>query len=204
MVHPSCLANNAVALVADTSTLINLNGAGLWDSILDGLPNRLLVVEQVRMEIERGRSLGRNDGHMLDRLIESDRATVVSLGNQAFERYRGLVEGSAKNTLDDGEAATIAYAVDQGVVPVIDEKKANRICEERFPRLPRAATVDIFSHPAVRDALGSKGLEGAVLSALKNARMRVLPRHEKWILDLLGPERASSCNSLRRYLRETT
>jgi predicted nucleic acid-binding protein len=59
------------------------------------------------------------------------------------------VVGPAQTTLDDGEAATIAHAVALNGVALIDERKANRICTERFPELRIASTVDILVHPSV-------------------------------------------------------
>src|SRR5215469_16749115 len=49
---------------------------------------------------------------------------VVQLGDDGKRVYGSLVEGTAARTLDDGEAATIAYAHEAGAVALIDEKKA--------------------------------------------------------------------------------
>ena len=53
---------------------------------------------------------------------------VVQLGDDGKRVYGSLVEGTAARTLDDGEAATIAYAHEAGAVALIDEKKAQAIC----------------------------------------------------------------------------
>ena len=61
--------------------------------------------------------------------------------------------------------------------------------------------MDIFAHPEVRKALGDTDLAIAVLNALKEARMRVLPHHLDWVISLVGPESAAGCNSLPSAVR---
>src|SRR5206468_2948054 len=84
---------------------------------------------------------------------------------------------------------------------VIDERKANRICAERFPELPVACTVDLLSHPVVRSTLGDSALADAVFGALFHGRMRVLPQHRTWVIELLGESRVPNCLSLPQFLR---
>ena len=115
-----------------------------------------------------------------------------------FER---LVAGPAGETLDDGEAATIAHAIGRAGVAVVDERKANRICTERFAQLEIASTVDLMLHPLVVESLGAVALADALFQALVGARMRVLPRNMDQVLDLLGPEKAALCRSLPRTKR---
>jgi hypothetical protein len=64
--------------------------------------------------------------------------------------------------------------------------------------------VDIFAHPNVKDALGNERLASAVFNALYEGRMRVLPRHVEWVIDLIGAERAGSCASLPNSVRRST
>jgi hypothetical protein len=99
------------------------------------------------------------------------------------------------------EAATIAYAFEHGGMAIIDEKKANRICSERFPALRVGSTVDIFAHSRVVEALGAPGLAQALLNALHLARMRVLPHHVDWVVAVIGQEQAALCSSLPRSAR---
>jgi hypothetical protein len=60
--------------------------------------------------------------------------------------------------------------------------------------------VDLLIHPEVQRILGRAKLEGAVLNALRIARMRVLPHHLDWVVSLIGAEEAVQCASLRRAL----
>jgi hypothetical protein len=77
-----------------------------------------------------------------------------------------------------------------------DEKKANRICAQRFPELRLASTVDIFMHPDVQSELGTEVLADTVFNALCRGRMRVFPQHVDWVIELIGVERARLCTSL--------
>ncbi len=104
-------------------------------------------------------------------------------------------------TLDDGEAATIAYAVEHGGIPIIDERKATRIYAEQFQGQALACTVDLFMHEAVTRAIEREKLAQGVINALQLARMRVLPHHVEWVVDLIGSEQALLCASLPRAAR---
>jgi len=189
-------------LVGDTSAVINLNATGCAREILRALPNRFLVVDVVSKELDRGRHRGRSDADILEKLIAEKLVEIVSLDEDAEEHFERLVVGPAAETLDDGEAATIAYAAGKGMTAVIDERKATRLCAVLFPKLRISSTVDILSHADVRRTLGGSLLADAVFYALKNGRMRVLPPHVKWVVELIGAARASECPSLPKHARQ--
>jgi predicted nucleic acid-binding protein len=197
------LSDPAALLVADASAIINLNASGCAGEILKALPNPVAVTDVVPGELATGRSRGRRDADLLQELIAGKLISVVALDDAATAHFEGLVVGPAAMTLDDGEAATIAYAVANGGVPIIDERKAKRICTERFPSLRLACSTDIFAHDGVLHAMGQSRLAQAVVNALQIARMRVLPHHRKWVLDLIGPEQAALCMSLPNSVRLT-
>lgn len=197
----SCLDGLDLPVAADTSVVINLIATGHAETILDALPNRVLVVSQVSAELDYGRSRGRTNSPALDALADSGRVTIVRLDQQAAETYMDLVSGNAVQTLGDGEAATIAYALKHKAVALIDERKANRICSQRFPELSTASTVDLLSHQDVQASLMHDTLIEAVFNALHLGRMRVLPHHLTWIVDLIGPDRARQCPSLPASVR---
>lgn len=201
MTPPSCLSDPMADLAVDASVVINLSATGRYGEIVEALPHRIVVVDVVEQELESGRAVGRTDAIALDNLKGANQVTIASLEGDAIETFRTLVEGSAADTLDDGEAATLSYAVEHGATALIDEKKANRICEKRFPGVYRAATVDILSHPAVIGALGPEGHREAVFNALYYGKMRVLPHHQNWIVHIVGPDHVSHCKSLPRHLR---
>lgn len=193
---PTSLSDHDTVLVVDTSTIINLNATSCAEDILKALPYCVAVVDVVADELEDGRPKGRNDANQLSALVKAKLIEVVRLGNQGLNHFEGLVVGAASETLDDGEAATIAYAAEAGAVALIDERKAIRLCATRFPSLRLGCTVDLLAHVSVRRALGVSSLADAVYRALLGARMRVLPRHLEGIIELIGTERAAECVSL--------
>lgn len=189
------------SLVADTSTVINLNASGRAAAVISALPHRIAVVDVVPGELANGRANGRRDADMFDDLVRAGIVDLVSLDGAGAQHFEELVVGPAAQTLDDGEAATIAYAAVIGAVAIIDERKALRICGERFPTLRTGCTVDLFAHPAVRKALGASALAEAVFNALHNGRMRVPPHHIAWVVGLIGRDRVGLCTSLPHAIR---
>lgn len=191
-------------LVMDTSVVINLNATGSAREILSALSYRVFVVDVAVNELEYGRSKGRNDAAMLADLANAGTVTIASLSDLAFPHFESLVVGASAATLDDGEAATIAYAVDAKACAIIDERKANRLCSERFPYLKLGCTVDLLSHRNVQQALGLSRLADALYNALFFARMQVPPQHMNWVVNLIGNERATACSCLPQMVRQNT
>ncbi len=197
----TCLTDPAAIAVADASAVINLNATGCAREIVDALPNRIVVVDIVPEELARGRERDRKDADLLHEIVAAGAIEIVGLGEAALEFFEGFVVGSAADTLDDGEAATIAYALAEGAIPLIDERKATRLCAERHPALRVGCTVDLFAHPALLQRLGREPLADAVFNALFRGRMRVFPHHLEWVLELIGTERAARCSSLPAAVR---
>ena len=203
MVRQSCLRDGTVPVIADTSVVINLNAAQCAETILDALPNPFLVVPEVVLELESGLQTGRNDTAALDGWHASGRVQIVPLGDTGAQHFFNLVSGPAAQTLDDGEAATIAHALETEppAIPLIDERKANRICAHRFAHLVTGSTVDLLAQDDVQADLGTARLADAVFDALLGGHMRVLPHHLNWVVNLIGLERAKQCESLPRSVR---
>ena len=201
MVSQSNLTDAQAVLVADASVVISVNATGNGNQIIKALAKRIVVVEAVLDELEHGRQKKRTDADLLKKLVEEGQVEIVELDPAGEAHFEQLVVGPAQSTLDDGEAATVAHAAAINGVALIDERKANRICSERFPELRIASTVDIFLHPNVQGQLGNTALADAVFNALCKGRMRVLPQHLSWVVNLIGAERAQVCASLPRAAR---
>jgi predicted nucleic acid-binding protein len=197
----SCLTNPAIEIVADASTLINLNASGQMRAILSALPNVLLVTDVVMGELQEDSRSGRRDAHLLAGLISEELIRLVKVEELKEGIFQHLVSGRSIDTLDDGEAATIAYAVEANAIALIDERKANRICRGSYPQLVVGCTVDVLCHERVQEVLTHAALGQAVFDALQGARMRVLQRHVTWVVDIIGAERAALCESLPRSAR---
>jgi predicted nucleic acid-binding protein len=196
------LNDSAALIVLDASVAINLTASGFAADILRALPNPKVVVDVVSAELARGRQRGRKHADLLDKLVSDGVIAEVVVPNTVEGIYEGLVIGSAADTLDDGEAATIAYAVGTGAIAIIDERKAIRICGQKFKGLRLGCTVDLMCHPDVARSLGRVILSQAVVNALQNARMRVLPQHVEWIVELIGKDEVAPFSSLPRSARQ--
>jgi predicted nucleic acid-binding protein len=199
---PSSLPDSTQVLVADASTIINLSATNRASQIIRALPNKLVIEQTVMEELELGRLRGRTDAETAEQLAATGLIEFIRLGPVGLDHFETLIAGPAIDTLDDGEAATIALAVEIGALPVIDERKAHRVCRDRFPSLQARSTLDLLAHPNVASALGLSELADAVFQALITARMRVLADHMAWVLGLIGPGRASQCLSLPRNVRD--
>jgi predicted nucleic acid-binding protein len=188
-------------LVLDASVVINLNATDRAAGILDALPFQAAVTDVVESELLQDRRTGRKDGDLLAELVAAQRIAIMTLDETAISIFGGLIAGSTTETLDDGEAATIAVAVTHGAVAVIDESKARSICSRRFRELRLLSTAEMFLRDEVASALGSDDLSNAVFCALHTARMRVLPEYAARIVQLIGTDRALKCPSLPKTAR---
>ncbi len=197
----SCLTDPKAIVVCDASTVINLNATGYAVTILKALPNPFVISEIALAELQEDKRSNRNDAKLAAELESLGLFKVMPLDDASSGHFERLVAGKTIDTLDDGEAATIACAVAIGAIPIIDERKATRICRERYPALRVGCTIDILAHEALAGALGNAAVSEAVVNALQQARMRVLPHCLAWVVDLIGPANASFCPSLPNHAR---
>jgi predicted nucleic acid-binding protein len=198
----SSFSDQPSLLVADTSVVININATGCAEVLLKALPHRVVVVDVVVDEIEGGLRKGRQDSAKLVQLIKSGLIDVVKLGPRGLIHFENLVIGASEGTLDDGEAATIAYAADVGARALIEERKARRLAAERYAGMPLGCTVDLLQHIDVGRVLGTAGVSDAVHKALAGARMRVLPHHIAWVVSTIGDLRVAGCPCLPEQVRQ--
>jgi predicted nucleic acid-binding protein len=197
----SALTDAAASLVADASTIINLVATGNAAAILRAIPQRVLVVDIVQTELEAAGARGRASLEGFRELVATGLIDVAPLPEAADPVFESLVVGAAAETLDDGEAATIACALARRAAALVDERKATRLCGARFPHLVLASTVDLLCHAEVQRQFGRGLLEAAVYNALREGRMSVLPHQVDWVVDMIGSERAAACESLPRRVR---
>lgn len=196
-------SDSELALALDASVVINLSACGAGADVLRAIKRRKLVCDVIHKELSRDPPAVRNDADQLRAWIDEKLIEEIPLSSIDDSPFLELVSGSAGTTLDDGEAATIALAISCSGAAILDERKAIRICTERYPSLRRGATTDLLFHRDVMAALGMTRIADAVLTALKDARMRVLSEHLPNVLALLGPERAALCPSLPKSARAT-
>uniref|UniRef100_A0A2A4Z6H0 PIN domain-containing protein n=1 Tax=OCS116 cluster bacterium TaxID=2030921 RepID=A0A2A4Z6H0_9PROT len=197
--HYSSIENN-IPLVADASVIINLIASGVPEKIISSFPNSVFVVDDIKVELARDKRNKCSDLKVLNELIKREIIKCVSLEGEQWEVFEKLVCGSSGSTLDDGEAATIAYCSNKASIAVIDERKANKICREYYPNLRVLSSVDLFSK-AETHKLNTQVLSDAVFNALFVGRMRVMDHNVKWVIDIVGSERLKKCNSIARRFR---
>lgn len=101
----------------------------------------------------------------------------VSLTSADEAIFLDLVAGPTSQTLDDGEAATIAYALGSGAVALIDERKATDLCADRYPVLTVMSTTDLLLSDPITSSFPIDGLSKCLFLALTVARMRATDRH---------------------------
>ncbi|MDE0082739.1 MAG: hypothetical protein OXT72_08845 [Gammaproteobacteria bacterium] len=195
-------ASPSVPVVTDASVIINLNATASAAAIISAFPNPFFVTANVRRELSMGESRGHRCGERLEALISEGLLELAELEPGDDLVYRSLVEGGFEGTLDDGEAATIAYAVEHDGLALIDERKARRICDARFPDLPIASTVEVLLHPLVAKRLGESDQSEAIFLALRDARMQVPRQWLREVIKRIGANRAVECPSLPRAFRD--
>lgn len=186
--------------IADASVWINLIATQRAHVILRATPVPLCITDVALAELERGRSKGRQAADEMAALLHMGLTDVVALAAEDEALFVSLVSGAAAETLDDGEAATLACAHRLGVCALIDERKATQIAARRFETLEVLSTVDLLLSPEVRNACGAD-LGDVLFGALTGARMRVPHHHAEEIVRVVGAERAMSCHSLPARLR---
>ena len=199
--HSEAIDLDRARLVLDASCAINILGTGAAESVLGTVPSAVLIERHPFGEVRRHPIEGRDHASELDSLQREGLLEVVSLSEAGNRIFRGSGETSLDLELDDGEAATIAYAVSEGEsnVPVIDERKATRLFKERWPGRPIIDTVTLFQMLVQDRRLSLRAAQDAVHSALLHARMQVAPDVRPWVVNLIGQQRASKCISLGPY-----
>lgn len=202
MTFSSSLTDHKKGLVLDASVVINLLSTGHAPAVLKALAMPLFVTSKVVKEIRNGFRDGREGSDLFDDLIDEGVLTEHSLDGSSIARYFELVSGRTVDTLDDGEAETLAAAEAMTCYAAIDEKKATRLASERLGSLKLVTTIDILASSRVQASLPRKNLVDGTLRALKIARMQVREREFDWVVELIGQEHVVDCSSLKRLVRQ--
>jgi len=188
-------------LVADASVWINLVAGGRAVDVLRALSKPAIIPSIALGELARGRDKGRSAHAGVTPLIAAGYVTVIDLPEEAEDVYLSLVAGRASQTLDDGEAATLALAFHLGATPLIDERKAICIAAARFPVLTVATTTDLLLSTQVRAVLDAGQLADTLFASLMEARMRVPDHLLDEVCACLGADRTQLCLSLPARVR---
>lgn len=201
MSHPRSRVDGSRPLVADASVWINIIAGGQASAILRALIRPPILPRIVLGELERGRDRGRATAERMAELIEMGLVEVAELPADAEALFMGLVIGSIGETLDDGEAATLAHALQIGGTAMIDERKAIGLAGLRFPALPIVSSAELLLSPVTRGVLNEEQIAIMLHASLQNARMRVPDEYLAEVGRILGPARTADCTSLPAAMR---
>jgi predicted nucleic acid-binding protein len=188
-------------IVADTSVWINIIASGRAADILRSFVQPLIISRIALDELERGREKGQTTAGEIHALIDVGLVAVAELPLDAEEIYLSLVAGSISETLDDGEAATLALALVMNATAIIDERKAIRLAAIRFPGLQIKSTVELLVTMVARAILSVDELGDVIHAALRSARMRVPDHLLAAVCECIGADRAADCVSLPARVR---
>ncbi|MGF6610208.1 hypothetical protein OKW45_005130 [Paraburkholderia sp. WSM4175] len=172
-------------LVLDASVLFNLLGTGIPKELLEALDVPCWVEERTAAEVRRMPGQ-RAESAPLQPLLDAGCLKLCRMPGQAYETYLSLLSGPSTDTLDDGESAAIAMAVDGLGSVVLDDKKARRILAARFPGLTSGTSLSLMVEAAHRAAWTAQKLCDVVTMARNVSRMAVV-LHERALFAELFP-----------------
>lgn len=187
--------------IADASVWINLAATGRLGEVLEALSAPVAVAEIALNELERGQTNGYRAFAQIAPFVQSGQVRALRLLPAMEDVYLALVAGSTADTLDDGEAATLALATGLSAVAVIDERKATTLGHRLFPGLEIRSTTDLLFDTLPYEGGCSGPLVDALFAALQGARMRIPHHWQARVVEVLGPERVRLCRSLPAHLR---
>lgn len=170
--------------VLDTSAVINLLGTAAAARLLRGLATPCLVEERVISELKYHPIPGEDLAAELEQLRAAALLTCVRMSDAAYEVFVGLAAVSGVEGLGIGESAAIAVAQEMGGVVVLDDRKARRRAQARFPVLQIASSTQVFLESAASAKMPETELCDVFKAAQANACMGVLKNDRHLIAHL--------------------
>ncbi len=188
----SSVTDEELVLVIDTSVLISLYACTYGEQILSAIPNKIIVPQIVVSEFERGTQ----DKNFLPTLANKKIVELSELTDEEDELFEKFIL-----TLDDGESATIAIAINRNILPVIDERKGRGFLIGLNANIVAGWSLDLIRHSKVISKLGSPDDLEALFLALYESHMRIPEERAEEIIALIGEDRARKCTCLPGYKR---
>jgi predicted nucleic acid-binding protein len=182
-------------IALDASPMINLLATGSLAEILEATGAHFVAAEQAVAEVRRHSIDGSSDP--MEVFLTRGVLRRLTLSAESLETFVTLVSDKPDD-LGDGEAATIALAQQEGLGVVLDDRKARRVCADRYPDVRVFSSVELFQVAEVEAILGAARLKAVIFDALRIGKMRVRPDEVEWIRELLTEEQIAQCSSLKR------
>lgn len=175
----------------DTSVVINLLAAGCMETIQTVLNRPLMVPEEVAGELTHDPRDNSNGRVLLADLKQRGLISIHQLTPEQSVHFFTLVSAESPDDLGDGEAATLACAINQGNA-AIDERKARRIATRDHSSVTLFSSLDILCSPQAYRFYGTEAVEDMVRKAIKIGRMRIPPEWRLFTASLMAPAGAPS------------
>jgi hypothetical protein len=147
--------------------------------------------ENVVGEIEFHPKTKRPGRECLEEMQRLGQIKIVQCTPEQQKEFIRLVGApNPEDDLDDGEAATLACAQNEGCA-ALDERKGRRIAKRDYPKLKTYCTLDLLFSPACIRFFGFERMAQAARDAKSLARMRILAEWRDYmspIITELNPE----------------
>jgi predicted nucleic acid-binding protein len=185
--------------VLDASAIINFLATGIAPRLLP-LVGSAIAERRAFDEVRRHPVPDCDHEAELSQLVTSGHLQIRDLDSVGREIFIELTADDIAGGLDDGEAATIAMALTnaQAAVPVLDDRKAINLLTRRWPARSWRQTISLLSDERVTSSIPTADLAEAVFLMLIHARTRVPQASRRWVVELIGQERAEKCPSIGR------
>jgi predicted nucleic acid-binding protein len=183
----SILKNEGTPIFLDTSVLINLVVADCIEEMPTALNCPLLISEHVLKEFTHDPRDNSDGRPIVENLIKTGIVKIASFSPIQNDLFFDFVGALPPDGLGDGEAGTLACAIDSGFA-AIDEKKARKIATRDFPALKLCFTLDLLCAPRSYKFWGEAVVNNFVRLAKIKGRMRVPNEWEKAVKPLLLPD----------------
>lgn len=170
--------------VLDASVLFNLLATGIAADTLEALGVPCWVEERTATEVRRFPG-EKAESMPLQTLFGSGHLRLCRMSPVAYDIYLSLISGPSTQTLDDGESAAIAMSVTGVGSVVLDDKKARRICSERFSHVSIASSLHLFVEAASRGNWGDQQLVHVVQRARDVSKMSIIPTERAWLASVM-------------------
>lgn len=171
-------------LVLDASAVFNLLGSTQPVEVVQALGVDCCIEERTLKEIKRHPIAGLCHKEALDGLYRAAGVRICRMSDDEYKLYLSLVSGAPSECLDDGESAAIAYAVSQKQAIILDDGKARRVLQRRFPSTFAASSLRMFLVAGERAGWGTEKLKKLIQAARVNARMNIVKGEETLFTNL--------------------
>jgi predicted nucleic acid-binding protein len=176
------------AQIIDACVLINLLATGELKSILDsvGRPSLICsIVQEESVYLKTGDPNNPKELINLAPFLNDGTLSVCEIGDENEE----LLYVDFASVLDDGEAMTLAIAINRGLYLVTDERKARRLFSEQFANPKRLiSTSDLIHHWAQEKKISANKLQKTLQKIESRASYRppTTDRNQKWWIKALS------------------